>query len=609
MQFIQLNLVGKWRNKTAFLAFAVSILTGMSFFEASSAFAVETSPAKIEVKAEAKPLSPYGETYGVPNVLSDKDAELYKKMFRYQRAGLRDKVVQYLPELKDGVLMGHLIAERLLHPTKRASYDDLKKWLERYSDQSPAADIYSLANSRKPRNVQHKKPDVLKASIARYSDPDEDDIEDNVENTSDRRQLLKNLKSYRIKKHYAKATQKLSLVSNKKLLGEDTWAQVSLKLARAMVHDEQFANARKLSSLVVAGTEMRRSEALWLAGFSSYMLGDKKTAAGHFRRLAYSVPVGSSYFSKGAFWAAKAYSEQKETNIAQVFYNLAARDEDSFYGLVAAQKLNKKQEWSWKRIPAISDEEMKTLYSDARIRRVIALAQIGEIGLAQEELKMSNGGFPYEMDPALLAFSVRLGLPNTSMTLGYNLQERGRFYASAVYPDMRNWMPSGGYQDKALVHAIARQESAFKPDVKSHAGARGLMQLMPNTAKYIRRINNKPVYSTVALNRPYVNLNLGQDYLAYLADKFDGNLIKVVSAYNAGPSNVRKWVEADLGKGDPILFIESIPFIETRSYVEKVLRNYWMYQNRFGDEASALAALSKNQWPTLNTSPILSSAK
>ena len=293
----------------------------------------ETEPGT----AKAQSLSPHGEYYGIPKVLSDDDVELYKKMFRFQRAGMRDKVVDLLPELSDGLLMGNLIAERLLHPTKRASYGDLKKWLSRYSDHGAAAQIYSLANSRKPRAEQHKKPEVLRGSIARYSDPDEEDIRDNVPNTNTRKKLLRNLKTYRQKQYYTKAMGELFKGANQAILGEDTWAQVSLKLTRAMMNDGYFKKANKMASKVVNTTELRKGDALWLAGFSAYMNGEKKVAASHFRRLAYAVPVESKYFAKGAFWAAKTYDELEENSIAKVFYNLASRDEDSFYGLVSAE--------------------------------------------------------------------------------------------------------------------------------------------------------------------------------------------------------------------------------------------------------------------------------
>lgn len=564
---------------------------------------VDAQPKKeVSQKKELQQsLSQFGDYHGIPKVLSEKDVQLYRKMFRYQRAGMRDKVVSLLPKLSDGALMGHLVAERLLHPTKRASYKDLQKWLSRYSDHGPSAKIYKLANKRKPKRASHKKPETLKASIARYSNPDNVSVKkDAVQNTSKRKKMLRTLKYYRQKQYYTKSMKVLYKKSTRSLLGEDTWAQVSLRLAQSMSADGYFKKTRNMANKVVTTTKMRRTEALWLAGFSSYMLDEKKKAASYFRRLTYSVPVGSKYFSKGAFWAGKSYEEAGEKNIATVFYNIAARDVDTYYGMLSAQKENQPQKWNWKVIPSIDKKDMKVLYKDKLIRRVIALAQIGEISLAQEELKMLNGRMPYDMDPALLALSVRLGLPNTSMTLGYNMEERGKFYATAVYPVMRNWQPNTGYKvEKSLMHAIARQESAFKPAIKSRAGARGLMQVMPATAKYIRKKMKKPVYTTTALNKPYINLDIGQDYVAYLDEKLEGNLIHMVAAYNAGPGNVRKWKTRNIGNGDPIVFVERIPFKETRYYVQKVMRNYWMYQSRFGEETGALATLSQNKWPTL----------
>ena len=121
------------------------------------------------------------------------------------------------------------------------------------------------------------------------------------------------------------------------------------------------------------------------------------------------------------------------------------------------------------------------------------------------------------------------------------------------------------------------------------------MQIMPNTAKYIRDKQQRPHYSDAALYKPSVNLSLGQTYVDYLYDKFDGNAMYVISSYNAGPGNVAKWAAKEVA--DPIAFMELIPFKETRGYVRRVMRNLWMYQERFGERSLELTAIAANRWP------------
>lgn len=535
----------------------------------------------------------------VPAVLSQTDVRLYKKMFRLQRNLQRSQVAGLVPQLQNRELMGHLIAERLLHPNTKAPYADLKKWLDRYGDHSMAPTIYDLAKKRQPNNDKYgpKKPPMVLASVAKYSDPDEELTKEVVQNTRKRQALLRKLKKYRQKEYYSKSIIQLSKSETKDLLGEDTWAEVTLRLARSILNYGDFKRPERLARMVINHTEFRRSEALWVAGFSNYKLGDYERSASFLRKLSYSVPRNSKYFAKAAFWAGKAYDHMKRDSMSRVFYSLASQDSDSFYGQIAAEKAGRKRYWAWG-APSISTKDKQFLFSDPLVRRVIALAQIGEHGLAQDELRLIHSRVPYDMDMSLLALASQLNLPNIQMSLARNLKEQNMVYYGGLYPEPKAWEPRGGYEvDKALIHAVMRQESAFKPGVKSRAGARGLMQVMPNTAKFVRRQQNRPVYSRSALYNPSVNMSLGQDYLKYLMGKLDGDVVKVIASYNAGPGNVGKWVEKDIGNADPLLFIESIPFTETRKYVKHVLSNLWMYQDRYASKDGGLSVLAQNNWP------------
>lgn len=552
-------------------------------------------PHKKEVKKSSK-LGVVG--IDVPAVLSRSDVLLYKKMFRLQRQNQRAQVATLVPKLQNRELMGHLIAERLLHPNIRVQYTDLKKWLSRYNDHSMAGQIYKLAKKRKPRNDKYgpQKPQYGNVSVAKYSDPDEK-IKPKIKVTRKRTALLRKLKSYRKRQYYNKAMILLSKRENRKLLGDDTWAQVSLKLARSIFNYGDYKRPERLARMVINHTEFRRSEALWLAGFSSYKQGEYEGAASLFRRLTYGVPRNSKYFSKSAFWASKAYAKAGRTSMSRVFLSLSTQDSHSFYGQVASARLGRDRLWVWSD-PSIRKKDKEFLFNDPLVRRVIALSQIGEHGLAQKELKLIHERVPYDMDESLLALASQLKLPNIQMSLARNLKERQIVFQSGLYPDPSAWKPRGGFKvDRSLMHAVMRQESAFKPRVKSSAGARGLMQLMPNTAKFIRRKYNRPVYSRHALLNPHINMSLGQDYLQYLMGQLDGNVIHVVSAYNAGPGNVNKWMKAGIGNKDPIEFIESIPFKETRTYVQHVLANLWMYKDRYREKNIGLGVLAKNDWP------------
>ena len=144
-----------------------------------------------------------------------------------------------------------------------------------------------------------------------------------------------------------------------------------------------------------------------------------------------------------------------------------------------------------------------------------------------------------------------------------------------------------------------RQESKFIVTAKSRAGARGLMQLMPRTASYITKDRSLYRNRRDKLYEPEFNMSLGQQYIKYLmAHKEAGpNLFKVAVAYNGGPGNLRRWSREMPVRDDPLLFIESVPNYESRTYVERVLTNLWIYRSRLGEDTPTLDAVAAGAWP------------
>ena len=169
---------------------------------------------------------------------------------------------------------------------------------------------------------------------------------------------------------------------------------------------------------------------------------------------------------------------------------------------------------------------------------------------------------------------------------------------TGLYP-IPNWSPQGGFKiDPALLYAVMRQESSFNPNALSRKGASGLMQLMPNTAYHIT--NNRPLRNNQReLLIPEVNLSIAQDYIFQLLGNEDvrGDLILMTIAYNAGPTRVAKWKRRFSYDQDPLLFIERIPFRETRLYVQRVLTNLWIYGDRLDQNIPSLQALASGFSP------------
>jgi soluble lytic murein transglycosylase len=142
--------------------------------------------------------------------------------------------------------------------------------------------------------------------------------------------------------------------------------------------------------------------------------------------------------------------------------------------------------------------------------------------------------------------------------------------------------------DPALVYGLMRAESAMQPDALSPAGARGLLQLMPSTARAVARRNGLTYNGSDDLMAPEVNLPLGIAHLAELQQRYDGDWVRVAAAYNAGISAVARWMDSR-PHTDPDVWMETLPFFETRDYVPRVLAFATIYEWQFGDSPSVLA--------------------
>jgi soluble lytic murein transglycosylase-like protein len=199
---------------------------------------------------------------------------------------------------------------------------------------------------------------------------------------------------------------------------------------------------------------------------------------------------------------------------------------------------------------------------------------------------------------ALLHLAADLNLAGTQFWLAHNAPAGTRVNLAARYPNP-NWQPMQGWRvDKSLAYAHALQESSFRTQVVSPAGAHGLMQVLPGTAGDMARSRGE-VFDANRLSEPMVNLEYGQRYLEFLRDggATGGLLPKVIAAYNAGPAPIAEWNARAFDRGDPLLYIESIPYWETRGYVPIILRNYWVYEQKEGKNSGTREALAQGLWP------------
>jgi soluble lytic murein transglycosylase-like protein len=243
-----------------------------------------------------------------------------------------------------------------------------------------------------------------------------------------------------------------------------------------------------------------------------------------------------------------------------------------------------------------TDGVAKLVAAEPRVNRAIALAEAGRTSDADLELRWANGFIPRELDYDLLAVAFALNLPAAQVEVA--LSGDGKYLEAGLFP-VPYYVPEGGFTvDRALIYAFMRQESKFKTQATSRAGALGLMQLMPRTASYVAQDRSLQYRDgQERLYDPAYNLMLGQNYVRYLIKgEAQGDLFHLAAAYNGGPGNLRRW-KKDLAIEDPLLFIESIPNRESREFVEYVLTNFWVYCDRLGQSALSRDRVAAGQLP------------
>ncbi|MDP5278617.1 lytic transglycosylase domain-containing protein [Sphingomonas sp. DG1-23] len=355
------------------------------------------------------------------------------------------------------------------------------------------------------------------------------------------------------------------------------------------------SNARRVAEKAQLGIGPWVGQADWVAGLATWRQGDCHASADAFERVA-TRATDTELRSAGFYWASRADMACGRPEKVSVRLKAAAQFGETYYGLLAKAALGiQEKPVKGERFVA---EDWRTLERRPNIRVAAALTEIGEDGLANEVLRHQARFCTPGDHAALTRLAGRFNLAATQLWLSHNGPAGARPLVQARYPSP-NWTPAGGWRvDKALVFAHTLQESRFNAEVRSAAGAMGLMQVKTGAATDVGR-RHGVTYAASDLTKPSVNMEIGQSYLEQLRDQpFTGGLLpKVIAAYNAGPTPVALWNSMSKDNGDPLLYIESIPYWETRGYVMTVLRNYWMYENQEGRASASRSALTQGLWP------------
>ena len=375
----------------------------------------------------------------------------------------------------------------------------------------------------------------------------------------------------------------------------EEWYEVLLANARAAATDTQWTLAydiaRQIDDAYPAGVDVRDqslgerddyTSLAWLAGTTAlWNRGRAADAVPMFERYALGARSPQTQ-SKGYYWAGRAAQAANQPEEAARLLNLAANHPDQFYGQLALERLGRP-------IPApgtpggtqISAVEREAFRNREIVKAARVLGELGEWRDQTQFVRAISQSVETDADHLLAAeLAGVIGRPDLAVMVGRQARPDGSVnYVRTGFPHVR--LPEGQQSWSTIIHAIARQESQFDREAVSHAGARGLMQLMPGTAReQAGKIGLS--YDATALTRdPQYNIQLGSAYFQRMLSYYNGSYPLAVAAYNAGPGNVNRWIREN---GDPRLpgvdmlrWIEQIPIYETKNYVQRVLENAVVY--------------------------------
>lgn len=375
---------------------------------------------------------------------------------------------------------------------------------------------------------------------------------------------------------------------------EKWWVERHFRARKAMA-EGRISEAYRLAAGHGLKDGAAMAEAEWLAGWIALrLLQEPKTAVKHFTTLAATVSYPVSV-ARAAYWLGRTQTALGNNEEARKHYAEAAEHSTAFYGQLAAHALNPNQ-------PLIFADPIQPDSEDTRsfnAREVVRAARI-LVELDQEErlrpfiLRLVQTATKPEEHKLVAQLARNLRRVDLAVLAAKRSARQNVILVRESYPlvdpMLRMQMP-----ETALVLALSRQESEFNQFAISSAGARGLMQLMPATAKEVAKDLKLGYQPAKLTDDASYNVQLGSHYLQGLLSNWDNNYVLALAAYNAGHGRVRRWVQ-EWGDPrnpsvDPIDWIELIPFSETRNYVQRVLEGVQVYRSLLNQQPVAVDRL------------------
>ena len=540
----------------------------------------------------------------LPRPLGAGDAALVRRIFALQARGDIPAAVRATEDLDDRLLTGTILADRYLGRTYRTSGTELADWLERFGDQPSASAIHALLLHRLPKGAP--VPPTPTAAALGDSPPAgaQPLAPAPPEPGVARNPLLDRAIADRMQRGNAPGA--LRLITSTKGLDPVYAAQLRGEVAQA-----QFAANEDEEALRTALTALRQAPpgtqvglVPYVGGLAAWRLDRKALARELFENATRATYATSHLRAAAAFWAARASRHYRDAAGTTTFLRRAAEERWTLHGLVARRILGM-QTGILPSAQLLSTADAEAVAVLPAGRRAFALLQIGQPRRAEAELASlwPIARHNRALSRSLLLVGCAAGLTDFAARLAAEMDAASGTVVNEFQIPMPRLLPADGFSvDPALVYAVTRLESNFDNGAISAVGARGLMQIRPETAQYISGDTFLPGEQ---LHDPGLNLKLGQRYIRYLADQegVDHDLLRVLAAYNAGPGSVARWQATLRDDGDPLLFIEAIPNDQTRAFVQAVLTYSWIYAARLHLPAPSLDEMAAGEFPRFTPQP------
>ena len=540
------------------------------------------------------------------NILSEIDVENYRQAYIFQEECKWKSANRHILKISDTLLMGHILAQRYLHPKcYRSKYLELYYWLKKYNDHPQAKRIYRLAIKRMPKGYKSplkpiKPSGIIGDKTASKKSTKYKSSKKLSKNQRIEKQKLINAVKSRVNRGWPTGAVQIIQQRDVNILLD----QVELDQQKELIAKGYFlANKNELAIKYASEALINSSKyvpyAAWTAGLASWRLEQYKQAADFFSLFSISLKNDTWHQASGSFWAARSYAKLGQYDNINFWLQRASLNPNSFYGMLSLEILGIDEKIKWESKKTLNTSNSKLLNLPAG-KRLQSLVQVGFNKELEKEIIHINSVLNKEIATESVNIAQHFNLAYTQLKIVNKLEQYDLTLDTGLYYPTPIWEPRGGFNiDKELIYAFMHQESMFNASAKSSQGAVGLMQVLPSTAKFISSSKDVKRNNSNILKIPEINLEVGQEYIEYLLDLdiVSNNLIYLAAAYNGGPGNLKKWKEETNYLDDSLFFMESIPSRETRWFIEKILTKYWIYQNKNKKNMTSLKMLANGEDP------------